>query len=158
MYIDPMGLSKLTIFQDGKVISLDNPTATQLVNTLKNLPNSSVTNFQIAGHGNNFSQCISAGTGCSDFINENLNIVGSGKRLGNLADLLKDKLSSNGEVNLEGCNNASGGDNITKRLSDVLPEVPVTGGDGYQLGYENHWLFGNSASSFGFKRTYLNGQ
>jgi hypothetical protein len=61
-------------------------------------------------------------------------------------------------VNLEGCNNASGGDNITKNLSNALPVIPVTSGDGYQLGYENHWIFGNSASSLGFKKTYLNGQ
>ncbi len=136
---------------------MDNPTAAQLLAILNGLPDSSILNFQIAGHGNNFSQCISAGTGCDDFINGNLNIISNGKDLGSLSDLLKRKLSPDGEVNLEGCNNASGENNLTKKLSVALPGVPVTGGNGYQLGYENHWLFGNSATSFGFKNTYING-
>ncbi len=157
-YADPYGLSKLTIgYNDGTSVSIDNPSAQDFVNTINNSPNNSITNVQQMGHGNTSSICISAGTGCSGYIYNDGGIYGNDGYLGNLQDILKDKLAEESEINLEGCNNASGDDNITKRLSEMFPGVNVTGGNGYQFGYENHWLFGNSSSSWGFKRTYRNG-
>lgn len=54
-YVDPYGLSKLTISDGDSTITLDNPSAVQLITTLNGFPNSSISNVQIAGHGNNFS-------------------------------------------------------------------------------------------------------
>jgi RHS repeat-associated protein len=157
-WIDPHGLSKLTIaYNDGTSASIDNPSAQDFVNTISNAPNNSISNLQQMGHGNTSSICISAGTGCSGYIYNDGGIYGKDGYLGNIQDILKGKLAEESEINLEGCNNASGDDNITKRLSEMFPGVNVTGGNGYQFGYENHWLFGNSSSSWGFKRTYRNG-
>jgi RHS repeat-associated protein len=157
-YVDPYGLSKLTIdYNDGTSVSIDNPSAQDFVNTINSAPNNSITNMQQMGHGNTSSICISAGTGCSGYIYNDGGIYGKDGYLGNLQDILKDKLAQDSEINLEGCNNASGDDNITKRLSEMFPGVNVTGGNGYQFGYENHWIFGNSSSSWGLKRTYRNG-
>jgi RHS repeat-associated protein len=157
-YIDPYGLSKVTIdFNDGTSVSIDNPSAQDFVNIINNAPNKSIINMQQMGHGNTSSICISAGTGCSDYIYNDGGIYGNGSDLGNQQNILKDKLAEKSEINLEGCNNASGDDNITKRMSEMFPGVNVTGGNGYQFGYENHWLFGNSSSSWGSKRAYRNG-
>jgi len=56
-----------------------------------------------------------------------------------------------------GCNNATGNTNITRSISARLPNIYVTGGYGFQLGFENHWLWGNSLQTLGHRRTYLNG-
>ena len=157
-WVDPIGLSRLTIhYTAGGSFSINNPRGQSLIDTLQSTPNNSITLFQLNGHGNSSEQCISAGTNCSDILDSNLNVLSDGKIIGNVADLLNSKLSSSGEVDLAGCNNASGNENITKSTSDLLEDHPVRGGVWYQFGYENHWLFGNSSGSFGLKKTYING-
>ncbi len=50
-YVDPLGLSKLTIEHTGGTVSIDNPSGQQLISTLGALTNGSVFNFQLSGHG-----------------------------------------------------------------------------------------------------------
>jgi len=109
------------------------------------------------GHGNTKTICISGGSGCRDYVGYNLYIRDKTGNNGKLDDLLRNKMSPSGLIKLEGCNNASGDNNITKTLSERLPSISVRGGNGYQLGYENHWLWGNTSGSLGFKKTYKNG-
>jgi len=86
-----------------------------------------------------------------------LNVKHNSKIIGNISILLNSKLSSSGKVDLAGCNNASGNKNIAKSVSIFLKDHSVRGGIWKQLGYENHWLFGNSSGSFGLKKIYING-
>ena len=156
--IDPLGLSRLTVeYSDGRTVVIDNPTGTALIDTVNSAPDGSITLLQLMGHGNQYTQCISKGNNCSDTLTPNLNVQSNGRQIGSIKDTLRKKMSSAGQVRLEGCNNASGKYNITRSISENLQDIPVTGGRGYQLGYEDHWLFGNSSGSLGPKRTYVNG-
>jgi hypothetical protein len=93
----------------------------------------------------------------SNYLDQDLNIWIDKGNIGNIAALLRAKLSGSGSVDFAGCNNASGNENIAKNASKLLNGIPVRGGIGPQLGYENHWLFGNSSGSFGLKKTYVDG-
>jgi hypothetical protein len=156
--IDPFGLSRLTIvYSNGSRVVIDNPSGTDLINAVNVAPDRSITLFQLMGHGDQYAQCISQGNNCSDTLVPDLSIQSSNHQIGSIKNILPIKMSSMRQVNLEDCNNASGESNITKSISENLPNIPVTGGYGYQLGYENHWLFGNSSGSLGFKQTYING-
>jgi len=63
--IDPMGLSKLTItLTNGTIISIDNPSASHMMYKLNTLDNHSISLFQLMGHGNTASVCISEDINC----------------------------------------------------------------------------------------------
>ncbi len=156
--IDPFGLSRLIInYVNGRQQIFENPTAQELLEAIYSSPSDSIKLLQLSGHGSPQSQCISSGNNCTDEMLPNLDVFAGPKKVANLAKILKEKLSSGGSIYLEGCNNASGDDNIAKSISNILADVPIVGGNGYQLGYENHWLFGNSSSSVGWKKRYING-
>lgn len=156
--VDPLGLSRLTIGGSGGTgTDIDNPSGQGLIDALAGYSDGSVEKMRLTGHGDRFSQCISPGRSCSDYIDNNLDVWSDGRLLGNLEDLLRRKLSPGADLELAGCNNASGDKNLAKAASRALPGIPVTGGLGYQLGYENNPLFGNSDGSLGLKRTYVNG-
>lgn len=157
-FVDPNGLSRLTIeYVDGRTVITENPSGASLISTVNSAADGSITRFQLMGHGNQYTQCISKGSSCSDTLTQNLNVQSNGRQIGSVKDILRRKMSSAGQVQLEGCNNASGQYNITRSISEILQDIPVTGGSGYQLGYEDHWLFGNSSGSIGPKQTYING-
>ena len=157
--IDPKGLSYLTIeLANGLVIEIENPTGNGLSTAVGLVPDGSIKLLQLSGHGDRSSQCISPGKDCSDVLTPNLDVESSGVNTVNLKDILIKKLNPQGQVRLVGCNNATGENNLAKSISLLLKGIPVTGGFGYQLGYEDHWIFGNSKGSLGPKRTFLDGQ
>ncbi len=157
--IDPNGLSYLTIeLVNGTVIEIENPTGQGLSTAVGLVPDGSIKLLQLSGHGDRSSQCISKGKDCRDVLTPNLDIESNGINIGNLTDTLIKKLNPQGQVRLEGCNNASGENNLAKAISRLLKNIPVTGGFGFQFGYEQHPIFGNSRGSFGRKRTFLNGR
>lgn len=158
-YTDPLGLSKLTVkYFNGSSRVIENPSAQDLITTLNSSADHSISLLQIFGHGGPFEICISGGNNCVDTLTSNLNVVSGGNQVANIQPSLAQKLGVGAQVRLEGCNSASGDFNMSRSISESLTNVPVTGGWGYQLGYENHPIFGNSSGSFGFKRTYLNGK
>lgn len=161
VFSDPSGLSALTIqYQDGAEVKINNPSTSSLIEQLTKSANGSISKFAISGHGDNWTQCIApdTGEGCPVYLDSDLDIRENHEKTENIRDLLISKIGAGGSIDFAGCNNASGEDNIVKQISMLLPGIPVQGGVGYQLGYENHWLFGNSSGSFGFKATYINGK
>lgn len=161
VFLDPFGLSALTIrYQDGAEVKIDNPNGSSLIEQLTKSANGSISKFAISGHGDNWTQCIApdTGEGCPVYLDSDLDIRENHEKIENIRDLLISKIAAGGSIDFAGCNNASGEDNIVKQISSLLPGIPVQGGVGYQLGYENHWIFGNSSGSLGFKATYINGK
>lgn len=157
-YADPRGLSRLTNQTvDGKTTIIENPSGKHLIDAINGVADGSILTLQISGHGDVHSQCISAGGDCSDTLNGRLDVLSNYESIGNIRDALRKKMKVGGDIRLEGCNNASGDTSVTRSISRNMLGARVTGGVWYQLGYENHWLFGNSSGSIGVKRTYVNG-
>ncbi|WP_081497250.1 RHS repeat-associated core domain-containing protein [Acidovorax sp. CF316] len=127
-YADPFGLSRLTLtLSGGQKIIVENPSATDLINSINSVEDGKIITFQLSGHGDEFSQCISAGRGCRDALTKNLGLLSNGVLVGNIKDALLRKMNSQGEVRLEGCNNASGDRNMVKSISEHMGSIPCCG-------------------------------
>jgi len=166
--IDPLGFFVSLTTSDGVTTIIPN-TTTALINALQHdVDNGSqVINLTISGHGDptlitldsGQTQLLTApGTHIVliDGSNEN-NLIDK-----DITDLLKKAMSPNGKIELNACHTAKGNDNLAKSMSQILPNIEVSGvsssaygpaGGGLGSGLEGLWY----GAVLGMHERYLNG-
>ncbi len=164
-FVDPSGLSTVTIeTTDGKVI-LNDPTMDQFRNAVKSQKDCSINKITITGHGNRNGMMIVNGRKVDDgslIWMPGMDKVRMSDNSESIADFVRTKLAPDSVIELNGCNTAreglfgfktGGGENITKQLSRELPGTTVIGNKGGALG-NDLWRKGGETKAFGFKRKY----
>ena len=166
--IDPLGLYVSITTADGVTTTI--PTTTgALINALQNDVNSGsqVTGIIIAGHGT--PDLITL-----DAAQTQLLIASNGKILlvdgsnddnttsTDITDLLKKALAPKATIQLNACHTAKGDNNLTKDLSQILPNTPISGISTYAIGPAGGGLGTGTeglgyGSVLGIRVTFVNG-
>ena len=171
---DPSGLATVRVTcSGGKTKEYVDPGNEALRDALNNYPDGSIENIEFVGHANKNEIGTDSDNGSDGLVNfgEDGGVVWS-DTAESFADTVRDKLSDNASIELNGCNSAregwGGGDeNISKQLSRDLSDTSVTGNRGYAFSNEvsmpgsreeNHFRIGSSDHAVGIPRTYENGQ
>jgi len=134
-------------------IIFENPTANDLIEYMSLLPENSIVEMSFVGHGSSILMEINSNTGELLMGVNDISMTGEGNK--SFLPTVKSKLSDNAHIRLEGCNTAQWTNNISKRLSEKLPGIKVTGSRGYIF---NTYLIGGRTTFAGLSRTYVDGK
>lgn len=178
--LDPNGLSTVRIAtRDGEgnvsVSTLIDPTIDNFRATIAGTEDGSIVAMEILGHGNKDAMIVEPGGATGDGlvnIGRNDGVVYS-DTAESFSDSIEPKLAPNACISLGGCNTANNRknilgseDNVSKRLSEDLPGVAVTGYRGFAFGNEisnpfnrdQYIRIGRENYSEGAIRTYIDGE
>ncbi len=129
-FIDPDGFGTVEITyeaEDGvsKTISMKDPTTSQFIDMISELPEASISALKIEGHGDPLGLSIEFGSSSSghDLIAGNPVFFSGQSDRPSFADAIKDKLKEGSTIILDGCWTAVRDDNIAKKLSLDLSNV-----------------------------------
>jgi len=170
--IDPLGLETVRIATtSGELITLNDQDNAAFRDTISGLPDNSITNIEIVGHGNREGVYIGQNQGI--LYDQNFGVVYNDD-LSSFSDSIRDKLSKDSSIFLKGCETArenwpvaNNNDHITKKLSEELEGVKITGYRGYAFSNEFsnplnrdkvYHRVGKEMHTIGIPRTYLNGE
>ena len=135
-YIDPLGLLVVITTTQGTVISVW--TAQQFINQVQAQPNGTISDINFVGHANSMVQGIGDdNTPTEGLWLQNgvpvLNGASTGNNNVSAGDVLNNKMTPNGHINLDGCHAAGPNmqdpsqPNLPQALSQAVPGVDVTG-------------------------------
>ncbi len=156
-------------------IQIPNPTLPSFRQIVSQLPENSIAELRIGGHGTPESVGIDPspnGKGGGIMIADtgrNTRDVRFTDNAGSFPELIEPKLASGGAVFLDACDTANensllllrynNSDNIAKALSDSLPGHPVTGGASTIFNWPNRYLgnsdYSDGTPAKGARRTYF---
>jgi RHS repeat-associated protein len=137
-HIDANGLYGEIVINDGRIIKT--PTVADFVAALESASTGSVVCVTLSGHAG--PEGIYFGDSDDDFLTagESSVYTSSGQ---DITELLRNALAPESRFNLYGCATAYGDENVSKRLSCLLPDTTVYGVAGSALGFSSGiWGFG----------------
>jgi hypothetical protein len=177
--LDPFGLSTVRIAtrdQSGNVSisTLIDPSIDHFRAVIAGIEDSSIIAMEIIGHGRYDTLVVEPGVSGDGLVNlGRIDGIVYSDTAEDFSDSILPKLAPNACIGLGGCNTANNRnkvfgseDNISKRLSEELPGVAVTGYRGFAFGTEvaipwdrdKYVRVGRENYSLGFGRTYFNGE